>query len=80
MTKYNPSPPVVEQIDRVFTYHAPKEDQGERYTALRARAKDMALMIVENSPPGREQAVALTKLEECIMFANAAIARGEDQR
>jgi hypothetical protein len=37
----------------------------------------MALEILCNVPPSRERSLALTKLEECIMHANAGIARHE---
>jgi hypothetical protein len=41
-------------------------------------ALTFATMIVELTPPGREQALALTKLGESIMYANAAIAWDEE--
>lgn len=65
------------EIDNRFTYHAPKEDQPQRYTLLRGQAKALAETIVANSKPSREQSLALTKLEEAIMWANAGIARNE---
>ena len=37
----------------------------------------MAEEIVKHTPPSREQSLALTALEECVMWANAAIARNE---
>jgi len=60
-----------------FTYHAAKELQPERYAFLRSTAEVLALDILKQVPQGREQALALTKLEEAIMWANAGIARGE---
>ena len=66
-----------ERIERDFTHHPPKEDQAARYAIIRADAKDLALRIVEMTPASREQSVALTKLDEVVMFANAAIARNE---
>lgn len=67
---------LIAQIMRNFTYHAPN-DQAEisRYADLRRRAKDFALTIADYCPVSREQALAITKLEECVMWANAAIAR-----
>lgn len=58
-----------------FTYHAPKPGQPELYTALREQAKALAYRIVQTVPPGREQASALTHLENAIFWANAGIAR-----
>lgn len=60
-----------------FTYHPPKATQPERYEFLRDHAHMLAVMICENTPAGREQAVALTHLETAVFYANAAIARNE---
>lgn len=68
---------MVKQVDNSFTYHAPKEDQPERYVHLRDRAKALAMDILTMVPPGREQSLAITKLEEAIMWANKGIACGE---
>jgi hypothetical protein len=65
------------RIERDFTYHAPKPGQPERYTALRDKAKELALLIVELTPVSREQSLALTQLEQSVFFANASIARNE---
>lgn len=75
--KYHPSERVESQINRSFVYHAPKEDQPDRYVALRDAARNLALLIVANTPESREQSVAITKLEETIMWANKAIAVNE---
>ena len=60
-----------------FTYHPPKDAQPERYSALRDAALDLAADIDAQCPPSREKSLALTKLEESVMWANAAIARNE---
>lgn len=65
------------QIENNFQYHAPKNDQQERYVFLRDEARVLAYNIVKNTPPSREQSLAITKLEEAIFWANAAIARNE---
>ena len=66
-----------EQIEKAFTYHAPKDGQPERYTKMRDMAKAFAVVIDNWCPDSREKSMALTKLEESIMWANAAIARNE---
>lgn len=66
-----------EQIENAFTYHAPKGDQAQRYENIRAMAKHVALNLLELCPEGRELSVAITKLDEVVFWANAAIARGE---
>ena len=60
-----------------FTYHSPKDNQPERYVILRDQARDLALRIEQACPPSRERALALTKLEESVFWANASIARNE---
>ena len=64
-------------LTKRFTYHPPKGSQPERYVAIREKAKELATLIVECSKESREQSLALTKLEECSMWANAGIARNE---
>jgi len=66
-----------EVLKNRFTYHPPKGDQTDRYQTLRAQGLDLATAIDTLCPPSREQSLALTKLEEAIMWANASIARNE---
>lgn len=68
---------LIKRINNDFVYHAPHGDQLERYAALREAGRQLAIKIVENTPISREQSLALTNLEQAIMFANAAIARNE---
>lgn len=75
--KYHPEPRVEAQIERAFGYHSLKDDQPERYVLIREQAKHLAQLIAAQTPPSREQSLALTKLEEAVMFTNAAIARNE---
>lgn len=67
----------VKELDNRFTYHAPKGDQTQRYTSLRASARLLATAIVANTPESREQSLALTNLEQAVFWANASIARHE---
>jgi hypothetical protein len=62
---------------RRFTYHKPKDSQPERYTALREKAHELAVLIAQTSLNSREQSLALTCLENACMWANAGIARNE---
>lgn len=64
-------------VDNIFQYHAPHGDQAERYIALREKAKELAVLIQGSTPDSREQSVALTNLQQCVMWANAAIAINE---
>ena len=65
------------EIENNFTYHAPKNDQTARYISIREKAKELAYMIDELCPESRERSLAFTKLDETVMWANAAIARNE---
>ena len=64
-------------VDQIFMYHAPKADQPARYVALREKAKELAVLIQASCPDSRERAVALTNLQQTVMWANASIAINE---
>ena len=61
----------------MFTYHGPKPDQIMKYTAIRKKARELADIIIENTPPTADQSAAIRKLRECVMTANASIALEE---
>lgn len=62
-------------LDDIFTYHAPKEGQPAMYQQIRDKAKELAYLIDGLVPDSREKSLAMTKLEETVMWANAGIAR-----
>jgi hypothetical protein len=67
-----------ERISNDFTYHSPKMDQANRYGDIRAKGREFAMLLLETVPfETREFSMALTKLEEAVFWANAAIARNE---
>lgn len=74
---YTPSPRQLEAINKAFTYASPHAGQPERYVRLRAAAMDFAGLLVTNCPESRELSLAMTNLEQTIMWANASIARNE---
>ena len=49
----------------------------KKYQELRDRAKALADLLDELCPDSREKSLAFTKLEECVFWANASIARKE---
>ncbi len=77
MKEYPLDPQTQKMIEDNFTYHAPKPDQVDRYTEIRAKAKELAQLFARFVPPGRERALALTQLQLGVMCANAGIACGE---
>lgn len=62
-------------IENRFTYHQPKAEDVKKFPMIRDMAKDLAYIIDELVPNGREKSLAMTKLEEVVMWANAGIAR-----
>jgi len=64
-------------IENNFTYHKPKSDQVGRYNLLRELGKDFASQIKESCPDTRERSLAITKVEEAVMWGISAIARNE---
>ena len=62
-----------------FTYHAPKPglNQSVRYEDIREKGREMAFMLAEECPAGRELSISMGKIEEAVLWANAAIERKE---
>ena len=77
ITRYTNTTEQLNQVQRSFTYQPPKDDQPARYVILREHAKAFAHLLLEFVPPSRERSVALTRLEESVMWANKAIAVNE---
>lgn len=67
----------IPDLDRRFTYHRPRGDQPFRYAEIRDAGRDFAGLIDGRCPDGREKSLAITAVEQAVMWANAAIARGE---
>jgi hypothetical protein len=63
-----------EQIKQTFTYHAPVGDQLGRYESLREGARIFAELIQKSCPESREKSLALTNVQQAVMWANASIA------
>lgn len=62
-------------IECRFDYHAPDDDRRQRHEKLRASLKDMAIVVCELVPAGRERSVAIKALEDAMFWGNAGIAR-----
>ncbi|WP_100523371.1 Acb2/Tad1 domain-containing protein [Mycobacteroides abscessus] len=66
-----------EQLENNFKYHAPTGDKVTRHEQVREKCKELAYEVEKLCPNSRERSLALTKIEEAMMWANAAIARNE---
>lgn len=58
-----------------FTYHPPKLGQPQLYEAIRQTVHDVAIYLNAVVPDSREKSLAITALEEAVMWANAGVAR-----
>lgn len=72
--------PDIDELHHRFAYHPADEQTGQRHGHARAACELAADTIVAVVPPSREQALALTKLEEAMFWANAGIARAAADR
>lgn len=70
---------MTQDLNNIYTYHPPKGDQPQRYTAIREKCRELAELVSELCPPSRERSLAFTKIEEASMWANASIARNETE-
>jgi hypothetical protein len=61
-------------LENIFTYHPPAHNQIPIYEELRAIAAMLARKINRECPESREKSTAITKVQEAVMWANAAIA------
>lgn len=62
-----------------FSFHSPKNDDVKyAHEAIRNQCLKMTSFIDSYVYSGREKALALTKLEEVMFWANAGIARSND--
>ncbi len=66
-----------DEIEKKFSYHPPKEGQPAKYEAIRAKAKELAYLLDGLCPDSREKSLAMTNVEQAVMWANASIARNE---
>ena len=76
---FNPRVSISMDVNNVFTYHKPFGNQQDRYQAIRSDAKVLALQIQQSCPDSRERALALTNLQQAVMWANASIAINEKE-
>ena len=70
-----PTDPDDDELRRCFTYHPPTPESIPKFAHVRANGLAMALAVVKSCPPCPERDVAIRKIEEAVMWANAGIAR-----
>lgn len=68
-----------EAIEHNLTNHPPVNDEVvAQFEAIRKAAKQLGVAIVTICPETRERSLAITNLEQTVMWAVASIARYQD--
>lgn len=75
MTTESTSDVLRRRIENDFKFHPADEARGRIHDSIREELYGAGLFLTDACPEGRELSLALTKLEEAMFWANAAIAR-----
>jgi len=68
-------------IDKRFRFHpALTEERRTEHDRVRGMCGNLAWELDDMLPDGREKALVMTKLEEVMFWANAAVARQDEIR
>jgi hypothetical protein len=62
-------------INNRFEFHPADEEKAANHECVRQMCCELAHSLNELLPEGREKSLAITNLEETMMWANAALAR-----
>lgn len=62
------------EIEGIFGFHPATPVTGPQHDEVRAKCRELAEFLNRSLPDSREKSLALTKLQETMMFSNAAIA------
>ena len=63
-----------EELAKIFTYHAPKNGQIEKYEIIRKQALEFAQILNKLCPDSPDKVIAIAKIREAVMWANSSIA------
>jgi 3-oxoacyl-[acyl-carrier-protein] synthase III len=63
-----------------FMYHAPKEENIQKFKEIRAEGRLFAKLVMDEVPECAERTLAFRKIEEAVMWANAALARNQTEK
>lgn len=67
------------EIEHRFAFHpATTDEKRDAHSSVRQVCRRAADHINETCPDGREKSLAITALEEAMLWGNAALARGGD--
>jgi len=61
-------------IESRFSFHPGTATTGPKHDEVRRKMRLLALWVLDDVPESRERSLALTALQEAMMWCNAAIA------
>lgn len=61
-------------LEERFTFHPATPETGPAHDAVRSRCRELASWFDEVLPDSREKSLALTAVQEAMMWANGAVA------
>ena len=61
-------------MSEIFKRHYMGDDEIEDSDSIRNAAEELEGIIALRCKPSREKSLAMTKLEECVMWANKSLA------
>lgn len=73
---HNMSSVELDALENWFTHHPPTPEQVEQYQRIRDEGHRFAAVLTALIPPCADRTVAIRKVREAVMTANAAIACG----
>jgi len=66
----------MDELEKAFTYQRPTQEQIDSLAEIRSAAFDFARTIERLCPPSAARTVAIRKVREAVMTANASIVLG----
>ena len=66
---------MINDLNNRFEYHRPTTERADLHAEIRTEAWALAKYLVAVLPDCRETSLAITKVEEAMFWANAAVAR-----
>ena len=64
-----------QDLENRFSCHAISDEQNALCDQIRKSALQLAKKINKGCPDSREKSIAMTKLEEVVVWANSSVAR-----
>ena len=61
-------------VNERFRFHPATSATGPKHEEIRDKHRELALWVLANLPDSRERSLALTALQEAMMWANAGVA------